>query len=387
MKRIALVILGLLALFTTAQAASFNCAKAQTKVEKIICIDAELSKLDEELNAAYKSALLDEKQADSVKQVQKQWMKTRNICLDAECVKNAYSIRINELTPSSPSTVLDDNNAVQQPRPLAETQPDFTQYFFGNIANRKVVLMLVIQHDMLTRLPSYPTDYNVHGKLFYIDGNAELVRYIQGRWWPSTGVIGLEEYRLECHSGKGQSDEGYCERKDQTGFLGGEFRKLAGEVTAYEIAGAWIKTSKLTHYEWLSNKISATNSVAFKLKEGGTTKLPSGNFNCYTKSGALKLSANDGSVNSFSWDVEETAPSRPLCSFNATNILREKGQFSTRLVSKGKTDIPSRCTISIVSLDTQMFVAVDSEFCPCDGSVLIDTNSHECRELKLSHSP
>ncbi len=31
------------------QAASFDCGKAGTKVEKLICADAELSKLDEKL--------------------------------------------------------------------------------------------------------------------------------------------------------------------------------------------------------------------------------------------------------------------------------------------------------------------------------------------------
>lgn len=44
-----LCLLGLLVLALPAQAASFDCAKAGTKVEKLICGDVELSKLDEEL--------------------------------------------------------------------------------------------------------------------------------------------------------------------------------------------------------------------------------------------------------------------------------------------------------------------------------------------------
>lgn len=94
MKRMTWIILGWLMLGITAQASSFDCAKAGSKVEHIICDNAEISKLDEELNAAYKTALQDEKQVDTVKQAQKQWMKERNGCADADCVKRKYAERL-----------------------------------------------------------------------------------------------------------------------------------------------------------------------------------------------------------------------------------------------------------------------------------------------------
>jgi uncharacterized protein YecT (DUF1311 family) len=80
-----------------AHSASFDCAKAATKVEKLICADAGLSKLDEDLNAAYKTALQDKKQSDSIKQAQKQWVKERDGCVDVDCVKRAYDIRLSAL--------------------------------------------------------------------------------------------------------------------------------------------------------------------------------------------------------------------------------------------------------------------------------------------------
>lgn len=92
-----LYLFGLLALALPAQAASFDCAKAATKVEKLVCGDAELSKLDEELNAAYKAALQDGKQSNSIKQGQKQWVKERNGCSDAGCLEMNYRNRIDEL--------------------------------------------------------------------------------------------------------------------------------------------------------------------------------------------------------------------------------------------------------------------------------------------------
>jgi|GEM_PF-5406898 len=83
--------LGLLLMITaSAQAASFDCKKAQSKVEHLICDNPEISKLDEELSVAYKAALQAKQQAVDIKQAQKQWMKERNDCADAACVKTAY---------------------------------------------------------------------------------------------------------------------------------------------------------------------------------------------------------------------------------------------------------------------------------------------------------
>ncbi len=88
-----------------AQAASFDCAKAGTKVEHIICDTPEISKLDDELNTAYKAALKDEKQAEAIKQAQKQWMKERNGCADAECIKQSYEKQTSILDKYSPGDI------------------------------------------------------------------------------------------------------------------------------------------------------------------------------------------------------------------------------------------------------------------------------------------
>jgi uncharacterized protein len=119
-----LYLFGLLAVALPAQAASFDCAKAGTKVEKFICGDAEISKLDEELNAAYKTAVQDEKQADTIKQAQKQWMKERNGCADAECVKSGYRKRIEQLHPSQ--------NAAPQAQAAAAPPPQVAQSGVAN---------------------------------------------------------------------------------------------------------------------------------------------------------------------------------------------------------------------------------------------------------------
>ena len=95
---IAAVLLGGLGLAVSAQGASFDCGKAGTKVEHIICDNSEISQLDEELAASYKAALQDQAQAEAIKQTQKQWMKERNGCAEVGCVKLAYETRLASLT-------------------------------------------------------------------------------------------------------------------------------------------------------------------------------------------------------------------------------------------------------------------------------------------------
>jgi|GEM_PF-1964391 len=79
-------------------AASFDCGKAASEVEKLICSDDELSKLDDSLSKAYLQAL---KRADIKEQTirsQRQWLKNeRNTCQNAECIRKAYETRIKEL--------------------------------------------------------------------------------------------------------------------------------------------------------------------------------------------------------------------------------------------------------------------------------------------------
>lgn len=91
---VAAVLYGCLVLTLSAHAASFDCAKAQTKVEHLICDNPEISKLDEELAASYKALLQDQTKATQIRQAQKQWVKERNSCMDANCVMITYQKRL-----------------------------------------------------------------------------------------------------------------------------------------------------------------------------------------------------------------------------------------------------------------------------------------------------
>ena len=53
------------------QAASFDCAKASTEIEHAICNNPELSRLDEEMAAAYRSIPKSNKYFENLQQDQK----------------------------------------------------------------------------------------------------------------------------------------------------------------------------------------------------------------------------------------------------------------------------------------------------------------------------
>ena len=78
--------------FQAAQAASFDCRIASSKVEKHICADKDLSALDSSLAELYSSL---KRSNPGLINEQKQWLlKNRNICQTSACLIKAYSNRI-----------------------------------------------------------------------------------------------------------------------------------------------------------------------------------------------------------------------------------------------------------------------------------------------------
>ena len=82
-------------LLVSAQAASFDCSKAQTKVEHLICDNPEISKLDGKLGQDYQDVLskANDEQKQRVIAEQKHWLKfTRNVCEKDTCLKHAWAV-------------------------------------------------------------------------------------------------------------------------------------------------------------------------------------------------------------------------------------------------------------------------------------------------------
>ena len=113
-----------LLLLTTASvhAASFDCAKAATQVEHLVCETSALSQLDDTLAAAYRAALTSD---PSARERQTTWLRNiRNRCADVACLTSAYQAQIAAMapapaagqTPPSPSP----------PAPIEAGQPSWT---------------------------------------------------------------------------------------------------------------------------------------------------------------------------------------------------------------------------------------------------------------------
>lgn len=86
------------------QAASFDCSKAKTKIEKTVCADPQLSALDEKLASTYRTMLekLSPEGQRQLREGQRQWLKALPDDCPLEsvlrpCIQAAYNDRLREL--------------------------------------------------------------------------------------------------------------------------------------------------------------------------------------------------------------------------------------------------------------------------------------------------
>lgn len=88
---------------SAALAASFECAKAKTKTEKLICSDVAISSLDEALGTAYKNAYNRVENKLGIRQSQRDWLSSYQLtsCEDVACLKKEFSERIEILNEAS----------------------------------------------------------------------------------------------------------------------------------------------------------------------------------------------------------------------------------------------------------------------------------------------
>ena len=78
---------------------SYDCDKAITYAEVIICQDSELAESDNELARTYKSALARGGDKVFLRNMLNDWRKNeRDKCKSIECIKSAYDQMIIELT-------------------------------------------------------------------------------------------------------------------------------------------------------------------------------------------------------------------------------------------------------------------------------------------------
>jgi uncharacterized protein/heat shock protein HslJ len=122
---------------------SFDCSKAAGEVEKLICRDQPLARLDQELSEVYDQAIanISGTEHTTIRAMQRGWIKGRNDCWKAEdvraCVEASYHTRIVELQITGGLLVVPDYTSLvcnqQQDRP-------FTTVFYNQTNPPSVVL-------------------------------------------------------------------------------------------------------------------------------------------------------------------------------------------------------------------------------------------------------
>lgn len=91
------------AVFTApAMAASFDCSKASTPSERMVCANPQLSVFDEDLATTYAAAMARTYDKGALKASQRKWLtNTRNRCMTKDCLVRAYVDRLADLNKVS----------------------------------------------------------------------------------------------------------------------------------------------------------------------------------------------------------------------------------------------------------------------------------------------
>lgn len=125
-------------------AASFDCAKASSTTEKLICGDESLSKLDEQLSSSYKQTLELAADKEVFKKTQIEWLKQQRVCKNVACLKAVYAARIDVLGKSA--------------MPIAENQQALpkSKYKFTSGANGSQLQLCKDYLALINRVPRNP---------------------------------------------------------------------------------------------------------------------------------------------------------------------------------------------------------------------------------------
>ena len=97
-KAVIALIVAMAAMPRVVAGSSFDCRKAGTIVENMICSSKELSTLDEQLAAAYRSVTLSSGNSEAVREQQRKWLReVRDKCQNETCLKGVYRDRLAQL--------------------------------------------------------------------------------------------------------------------------------------------------------------------------------------------------------------------------------------------------------------------------------------------------
>lgn len=77
--------------------AGLDCAKARSKIEKILCANPQLAALDHQTGELLALAMSQSADAGELKKAQRRWLTERDDCEDLACIENRYALRLDAL--------------------------------------------------------------------------------------------------------------------------------------------------------------------------------------------------------------------------------------------------------------------------------------------------
>ena len=178
--------------------ASFNCNKAATKLELLICENNELSDLDSQLGTLYsklrKSLSADEKR--KLKKEQILWIKQRNRCgLSNDCLIYSYEVRILELEELNDSDSVKKSNCKNVI--LKEYEPTT---IFGDVADGSNCYELSINSEQKQKLIDIKLNSMCDNAVFSLIGvSSDAIDHHNGKI--KTGKYQLFVSQLFCRGG------------------------------------------------------------------------------------------------------------------------------------------------------------------------------------------
>jgi uncharacterized protein YecT (DUF1311 family) len=122
---------GLVSLCGQLQAASFDCSRASTFQEDTICQIETLSRLDEQLSAAFKNAMAVSDDPEGLKSSQRGWLLERDQCFNEICLRQVMESRIGTLERQVAMKQPAPEPVVAEPEiapPMPEQEPPVETY-------------------------------------------------------------------------------------------------------------------------------------------------------------------------------------------------------------------------------------------------------------------
>lgn len=176
----------------------FDCNKASSNVEKMICDDRELLQKDNQLNHIYK-LLIPLSSANFLKESQRKWIKKRNTCKTLDCLHEHYNSRLEEFE----NQINYKFTTKQQNSICSEVSTTFNSYIGlirkGYIEDTGKQLdnfeWIKSDKDLLSNSIKYKADINNDGKKEFIVG--KVFPYMLENW-------GIDYYASEEEYQKNQ---------------------------------------------------------------------------------------------------------------------------------------------------------------------------------------